>query len=246
MTERPKNLLYLHIPKCAGTSVKDWIKRNYDENEIFIHTEGHILEDEPIFDLRKKKVIIGHFKPYHRKIRTIELLDFKKNIAYGATVRNPLNQIASHINYVKNNPQHPAYFEDSIESAIARDAKIFRWQKNMQCSYFSRCRTFEGARKWIEKRNVIIHQVEETGLHISELAKIMGCENAEIRIHNKAKNSYEDILKNRTLRAFVDAFCNEDKKLYDYVGALTSAAGADGRPVSTSLQAPGRPTGQSQ
>lgn len=231
MTESRKKLVYLHIPKCAGTSVKEWVKRNFDETEIFIHNEGQVLEDQSIFDLRKKRVIIGHFKPYHRKMRTVEVLDVKRNIVYGATVREPMNQVASHINYVRNNPQHPAYFEDSIESAIARDAKIFRWQKNMQCGYFTWRRTFEGARRWIRKRQVVIHRVEETDLHINELARVMGCPNAEIGFHNRAQHSYEDILGDPALKAFVDAYCKEDKKLYDYVGSLASSADADGRPA---------------
>src|SRR6056297_102461 len=131
-----KTLIYLHIPKCAGTSVRDWLFGRFSEDEVFWHNSKTKLKDERVANLAKRKLVIGHIKPYHRKLLGLELKLGRANLLYAACVRNPLDQVASHLNYVLKDPTHPDYFEMPIQTAISRDTRFFRRQRNLQCSYF--------------------------------------------------------------------------------------------------------------
>lgn len=56
-------LVFLHIPKCAGTSVHSALSASFDRSEIFPRY-GHDLQNEQLGELRRYRYLAGHFSMY--------------------------------------------------------------------------------------------------------------------------------------------------------------------------------------
>ena len=98
------DLVFYHIPKCGGTSIRNYIgkiflKKNYSVDNIYISKVSNGLKDlmsekdiESMKDvLKNKKVILSHI---NNKLHM--LLKSKINIT---CIRNPINRLVSSFNH---------------------------------------------------------------------------------------------------------------------------------------------------
>ena len=106
MNIRKDLFIHLHIPKTAGTTLRDIIQRQYRAEKILmipkLEESENILKEVSTSQINQLKLIQGHLKygihnHFHRRAK------------YFAIIRDPINRVLSTYYYVlsqKNNPQN--------------------------------------------------------------------------------------------------------------------------------------------
>ena len=101
-TGRPpgETLLFIHIPKAAGGTLRQIIARNFHKSEV-LHVHG---SDQPVRDLddagrRRLKAIMGHWR-----YGLHELLP--QPTTYVTLLREPVDRIVSMYYYILREPRH--------------------------------------------------------------------------------------------------------------------------------------------
>ncbi len=97
-------MVFLHIPKCAGTSMvlslwKEYGKKNCERLDIKIAQKAVFIDDRPakLTDLaHNTRVLHGHFRWDHLN----ELVHIPKDIKVFTWIREPLQRMISNYNYL--------------------------------------------------------------------------------------------------------------------------------------------------
>jgi hypothetical protein len=102
-----RTLIYIHVPKAAGTTFSDIIEQNYPPREVLtiLHQPGRTIEDfmrQPIEERQRPRVIKGHF-PFglHEHV--------PRPCTYITILRDPVARVLSHYYYVLRTPEHYLY-----------------------------------------------------------------------------------------------------------------------------------------
>jgi len=103
--------IFIHIPKCAGTTLHKIINKNYEKNELYtIGMDPHVpiknsienFKNFPIEKRNKIKCLKGHM-PFGLH------LYLSNNPRYITILRDPVRRVVSHYNYAKNYKYHYLY-----------------------------------------------------------------------------------------------------------------------------------------
>ncbi len=131
--KRDSKLIFIHIPKTAGSSFVSILKRNFKPNELFLATAGRLSNKEYYLNslneyLRldqktknKIKVIRGHFTHDNNKL-------FDRDCTYITFLRNPIERYISEYYFIKGNPRnalHDICNQISLEEYILDDKYQF-------------------------------------------------------------------------------------------------------------------------
>lgn len=128
LTERSKvrkgtaqTLIFLHIPKAAGTTMLPILVRQYEKKSVLpVYGENKIrgieaiekIRDFPAEQRMRIRVLVGHMK--------FGLHEYLKPPAtYITFLRRPIERIVSQYNYVRRNPDHYLF-----EKFMAKDMDI--------------------------------------------------------------------------------------------------------------------------
>lgn len=108
-----KKLLFLHIPKTAGTTLKTMIAQNYSQSEIYDAYDYKLWESgfQSLDNKEEIKLIQGHFRfGFHEFIKPY-------NCQYFTFLRKPVDLTISHYFHLvrSKNPEHKRRIE-GIES----------------------------------------------------------------------------------------------------------------------------------
>ena len=108
-------ILFLHIPKTAGSSFNHVFKKIVPEDRYFEHMESRSAEIEPISRIVRPFFLSGHFT-FEQVTQIIE----RRDVFSVSIVRYPAEQFVSHLNWVKyvGSPQfsNPGAIPDAIMS----------------------------------------------------------------------------------------------------------------------------------
>lgn len=121
-----RKLLYVHVPKCAGISVKKFLQQHYSRWRTFsVYQHGTEQCDRfrrlPASRRHAFDLIVGH--------NAHNLVDYCSPSTVLATIiRNPVDRIVSHYFYVREQPKH------YLHKIVMRDRMTLRDYVNMQVS----------------------------------------------------------------------------------------------------------------
>ncbi len=123
--KRQKKIIFLHIPKTAGTTLTTIIKRNYRENEIVQLYQPQTFHAELTAALQndEKKMLFGHF-PFHPDIATSQAYVF-------AFMRDPIARTVSNYFHLKSskNPEHKKWLQNVPTFLdFLQQKQAFNWQ----------------------------------------------------------------------------------------------------------------------
>lgn len=214
-------LIYFHIPKTAGSSFRIWAKSAFQESgDIYWHglKESGLIEKENFEILNSAKLIGGHFAAGNRMISKVEKSIGVENTWYLSILRDPIDRIASHFNYVSERPNHPQYTPLSLDEAL-RDTstRFYDSQKNLQCSYFAKTRTYDDALLWMKQRNCIIGDLKRVDLFYKAIKDLCNLPHFDLEHRNKSKKNYACMKKSKVLASYVEDFCADDQKMYNFI-----------------------------
>jgi hypothetical protein len=104
--QNPEAVIHIHVPKTAGTSLNEILRRNYAPDavmQIAIHEMGRLLALPPE-DRRRVKVLMGHLQ--YGVARHLP-----QNSVYVAVLRDPGPRLFSFYRFILRTDTHPLHRE---------------------------------------------------------------------------------------------------------------------------------------
>ncbi len=127
-------LVYIHIPKTAGSTINAILMRNFGEGYFHFHTDrnGDFLSDVEVMDMinsfqPRAQVISGH------DIRPLDSTTSKSlGLSYFTFIRHPIKRAISlyHYERARTNKNHISQFpfDEYVNQRIKQDKSISNWQ----------------------------------------------------------------------------------------------------------------------
>ena len=112
--KRSRTLVYLHIPKCGGTTLNSILKANFpDDRRFYVDATDISGSRRELASLPEEKRRSIHLLHGHLSYGWHQLLPNKA--LYFTVIRHPLQRCVSHYNYVRFRTAHPHYLRDVVE-----------------------------------------------------------------------------------------------------------------------------------
>ncbi|NQZ03481.1 sulfotransferase family 2 domain-containing protein [Idiomarina sp.] len=209
-----KPIIFMHIPKTAGSTLHQLFQLNYRSEQIFklgitgAPTEGsfadrHKISVDKFYSLstleqQGVKAVIGHM-PYglHRA--------FESDAQYITVIRHPISRVLSHYNFVKENPNHYLYervkneaptISDYVERLNSKELnngmlRFFLGPEHVKIP-FDGCRLemIDVALDRVEKRFVAVGIQEYFQQSVEQFCKFNNWEMPKIQSRNISKSQY--------------------------------------------------------
>lgn len=224
-------LVFLHIPKTAGTTQRRSFAQYYGRENIFWIGDDcpSDVRDYPARELQGRLVVGGH-KPLSFYPRSLDAL-------YCAVLRDPVQRAISLFSYytqpesaqtARGRQTRAAILERMRKEGMdpgsmlrsIRDCQAFRREiSNVQCSYLSRSRkTFKGALLSLRKNDFVLGSLNEYIRFHQRLGELLGWPDDEPRALNLSKANYENAyLDDSELVAQLHELNEEDYKLTQFL-----------------------------
>lgn len=235
--EQDRSIIFLHVPKAAGSTLNKILERQYEKKSIFFiengsHIKEFIAEFKRLPEARKReiKVFQGHIKfGLHERL--------PQPSTYITIIREPVERIISHYYYVLRTPRHYLYDEVTSKNMSLKDyvcSRITTELDNAQTRIlsgvesvgFGECSTenLESAKKNLQEHFSVVGLTERFDETLLLLKRALKWKNPFYIKQNVTKNRLlkEDISKD-TLN-IIEKYNELDIELYRYVEEMFNEA----------------------
>lgn len=223
-------LVYLHIPKAAGTAQRESLGRVYGKENVFWYGRDSSATEFDIDELGSSLAVGGH--------RALDFYPRSFKALYTSILRDPVQRAVSFFNYcsvltndgpatlAKEREKELAIWRrrgldpSSMRRSIENCEEFRREINNFQCRYLSRNgATFKGVRQTLETENMVIGVVDQLQLLDEFLQSELEFPIIEYkRKINVGSSGYSsEILAEPGLAELIRSLNSEDQRLYDFV-----------------------------
>ena len=183
-----KKLLFVHIPKCGGTTFKATLHQIFGKDKVFKiwnspNADASVTEfaDMDIDQILTYPCIAGHL-PYMKAKE--KLGDNIKQYFVCTLVRNPIDHVLSSWNYINTNSKHSAHhrisqmsFEDFIENET----------NNQQCLFICGKPNSKYAAEILNNEYSLVEPLERFNSFIKRISHEFNYSVRDYKIINKSK-----------------------------------------------------------
>ena len=233
-THRSQLLCFVHVPKAAGTSLKNVLFRVYGRGFV----ANRRLADNPpetVTPEQAKDILaIGGHLPYgfHRRFgpqangADAAGLFAGRELIYVSVVRNPVDRLLSLCRFVRTFPPHPLHQQAKhMTSAQFFDHLVETGNKailgNQQCSLLTGGQP-DRAIEYADNRFFAVSTTAGIAAMVDALGERLDWPEVEIENKNVSPRSLTDESDRRTAEALCDQFCKGDIALFEHVQAKPS------------------------
>jgi hypothetical protein len=224
-------LVFLHLPRTGGTTLRDILTKQYSnketfENKTLMDTDNNFNVNNTI-GKEKYKLVKGHvYFGIHKYI--------PQKCKYFSMMRNPIERNISLYNYIKNRPSHKDnnFIKNmSIDEWVQSDRNIFT--DNGQTRLIAGRHTaleipfnemnsdhLEQAKANIAKHFILVGLTERYNETLLMLKKLLKWKTPTYSIANAVKRDDETKQIDAQLKELIIEYNQLDLQLYDYVSAL--------------------------
>jgi len=214
-------LVFIHIPKTAGTAVADLLSRNYPDGTVYRHGAT-----APYSHLKRlKEEISVKYQAFCGHVSISEAEEIPGEKRYFPILRRPLDRIYSNFLWVRRRQAHSLYslspsgFEYFLANCLAAAEKgTNRAQRinsltllNGQCRFLCDKPDAAAAVERCQQKNVMIGRQENLDIFIERIATKEGWRLSTLDRINATPNKGETP---RISEELYDVTCREDQKLY--------------------------------
>ncbi|KAF2078645.1 hypothetical protein CYY_000016 [Polysphondylium violaceum] len=218
----PKPHIFIHIPKCAGSSLSGIFKRN-EKRELYDHHWKH-PSFKQVQTITAKETIFGHIRyglHFYYQQEMPHMIAEKQNglnkYSYLTMLREPVDRVISHYYYHRQNrkdPFHKLAMEHSLKEWIAISPSANNEQARMICGLgdqsFGDNSTFDLAHhhlKYTFKYVGITERFPESLVLLSHYAGLQSIRYAKINTGRQrvgVKDVPEDVVEEIKKRNWID------------------------------------------
>lgn len=129
--ETPDPLLFVHIPKTAGTSLTSYLTTHYLPDAICQHMENHLPGK---WRLRRRAPVACDLMTAHLEIETLDRLFDTRRFRKLSVFRQPERQLISHLAWIRglgeldrqaDLEEHPGYVQSAVRRLAALGPAVF-------------------------------------------------------------------------------------------------------------------------
>jgi hypothetical protein len=211
-------LVFLHIEKSAGTSLREFFYSFYGKNNVFWHGI------KPEYD----KTMLSHFVVGgHRQYLTYDER-VRSNAIFLAIVREPVSRVVSLYNYLvryecDNWSRHKGFDSSSLKSTIFNCSAFRRAVSNAQCRYLCGGESFNKVTEFIGSGNYFVGSMDHLASFEMELKERLGAKSESIEKHNVGDKGYHETIDiDDQVISEIKSLVEEDDKLFNYIKNMPS------------------------
>lgn len=216
-------LFFVHIPKCAGSSFRQVLKRWFGRAAVFLDTHDASELKRAVDRLgRPPRAIAGHM-PYGLHV------GLPVRPCYVSLVRHPLDLFVSvygHARRTPGNPMHEAASRLDLEAFYdftLQDPPAHGRTVGIQCYFLSRARRFEEALSVIDRSYALLAPLERYEGFVAACAERFGCDPVIPPPRNVSPGMLLDEAARGRLLPRIEADHAEDLRLHRYVSTTFDA-----------------------
>ena len=215
-------IIFIHIPKTAGTSIFDWLRKATGNKLSWYSRENtpEMFFRDP--ENRKRFLAYGGHFDYGQVKPYLAPDDFVFSV-----VREPVELAASHYNQIAvrdgKHPLHQVTVGKTLIEAAKDDKKLFGELSNNQCWYLSRQREFAKAWPIIEEYKPNLYTMRQLDQLTRDISNVFGLAGVpDLPRSNTSETDYFDRLSREEID-FLRQVNHEDALLYVKAGGYQPA-----------------------
>lgn len=215
---RPPILVYHHVPKTAGTSMRYWLRNTFGRRRVFWNDsdKGRIIDDvvqtRGVEHFRRYAAIGGHIEFASPSIQALP-----QPKIFSAVFRKPVDQVISHFEFVSRRPQNVLHTGGTLESALTSNTAFLRASTNNQCRLVTGSTNAVDALKVIEQNEFILGCFDNLPKFMDSVATTLDVPQRDLPRRNVQDNNYFDKHYSPRVEDLIREITQEDEAVYQFV-----------------------------
>lgn len=206
--------VFVHIQKTAGTSMRNALEALFGRDRIYWHGRDGMITDlaarGELERLAAFDLVGGHFTA-----AMVQPRDVGRPTVLVSLVRNPVDQIVSHFEFVRTRPDNRLHTGSPFAEAVIGQTEFARFSRALQCRMLTGESDGEAAFAALQRTEHIVAVVERAAQVVARVAKLAGIErDVTLGRINVAAPGYRERYDDPAAMAAVRQIAHQDFRLF--------------------------------